>query len=130
MPPIAHMPDAETLDRLRRAPDAPIVLLNLLQYRADGGREAFARYGAITGPLIGRVGGVPIFIGKAGAVLTGTDVAWDDVIIVRFPSPAKFLEMIESDTYQNEAAPIRAEALEATLWMAMDPAPAFAGGEG
>ena len=123
-----HMPDAETLERLRvESPSGPVVLLNLLKYREPGGREAFRRYGQITAPLITEAGGQMIFAGTAGPVLTGSDVAWDDVVVVRFPSIERFLAMIESDTYSGEAAPIRAEALEATLWMAMNPYPPFVG---
>jgi len=122
---IAHMPDAATLAKLRAAPSEPILLLNLLQYREPGGRDAFARYGAITGPLIIDAGGRVVMGGKAGVALTGTDTLWDDVLIVRFPSPQRFLDMITSDTYQNQAAPIRAEALEATVWMAVHPFPGF-----
>ncbi len=122
-----HMPDAETLERLRNdSPEGPIVLLNFLKYRQPDGREAMTRYGAITGALIQEAGGELIFGGTAGPVLTGSDVAWDDVLIVRFPSAAKFLAMIEGDIYQQQAAPIRAEALEATIWMASHP---FAGFE-
>jgi uncharacterized protein (DUF1330 family) len=126
------MPDPATLARLRaEAPEGPVVLLNLLAYRkgADGepaGREAFGRYGAITGPLIAAAGGRVIFAGAAGPVLTGSDTDWDDVLIVRFPDMERFVDMIESDTYVQQAAPIRAEALEATLWMSMNPFPGFA----
>lgn len=123
-----HMPDEEVLERLRReAPEGPVVVLNLLKYREPGGRAAFARYGAITGPLIAGVGGEVVFGGAAGAVLVGSEVEWDDVLIVRFPSVECFLGMIESETYLEHAAPIRAEALEATIWMPMHP---FAGFEG
>lgn len=127
---VSHMPDAATLGRLREAPDGPLVLLNLLKYREPGGRNAFARYGQVTGPLIAEAGGQVIFGGRAGVALTGTDVSWDDVLIVRFPSPKRFLAMIESETYTGTAAPIRAEALEATLWLAMHPFPGFEGGDG
>jgi len=123
-----HMPTKETLDRIRNgSPEGPIVLLNLLKYRAPGGREAMTRYGAITAGLIGEAGGELIFGGKAGPVLTGSDTDWDDVLIVRFPSAAHFLAMIEGDTYTKQAAPIRAEALEATVWMAMHPFEGFEG---
>ncbi len=122
------MPDAAILEQLRNeSPEGPIVLLNLLKYREPGGRDAFQRYGAITAGLIGEAGGQLIFAGTAGPVLTGSDVAWDDVLIVRFPSAEKFLAMIEGETYTGEAAPIRAEALDATLWMAMNPFPGFEG---
>ena len=124
--PLRHMPDAATLERLRtQSPDGPVVMLNLLKYAEPGGREAFGRYGQITGKLIAESEGQLILGGRAGVVLTGSDVDWDDVLIVRFPSAQHFLRMIESRTYQEEAAPIRAEALEATVWMAMHPFDAF-----
>jgi uncharacterized protein (DUF1330 family) len=120
------MPDTSTLERLRtQSPNGPVVMLNLLKYAEPGGREAFGRYGQITGKLIAESEGQMILGGRAGPVLTGSDVEWDDVLIVRFPSAAHFLRMIESRTYQEEAAPIRAEALEATIWMAMHPFDAF-----
>jgi uncharacterized protein (DUF1330 family) len=121
-----HMPNAETLEQLRGSPEGPIVMLNLIKYAGAEGREAFKRYGAITAGLIDVSQGKLIFAGKAGPVLTGSDTDWDDVIIVRFPSAAHFLRMVESDTYTQEAAPIRAEALEATIWMAAHPFPGFA----
>jgi uncharacterized protein (DUF1330 family) len=104
----AHMPDASTLATLRSAPAGPIVFLNLLRYRQPDGRAAFARYGAITGPLIAEAEGRVIFGGAAGAVLSGSDIDWDDVLIVRFPSAEKFLGMITSETYTEKAAAIRA----------------------
>ena len=123
----AHMPDEETLERIRNSGDGPIVLLNLLKYREPGGRDAFGRYGRITGPLIAEARGKLIFAGKAGAVLTGLDSEYDDVLIVRFPNAERFLSMIEGQTYTQQAAPIREEALEATVWMAMHPFPGFEG---
>jgi uncharacterized protein (DUF1330 family) len=126
--PDPHMPDAATLERLRtETPDGPIVMLNLLKYREPDGREAFARYGAVTTGLIQKHEGELIFGGKAGPALCGTDVDWDDVLIVRFPSVEHFLAMIEGDTYRNEAVPHRAEALEATIWLAMVPMAGFEG---
>jgi uncharacterized protein (DUF1330 family) len=120
------MPDAATLERLRNdSPAGPIVMLNLLKYREPGGRKAFGAYGAITTALIQRQQGKVIFAGKAGAALCGTDVDWDDVLIVRFPSTEHFLGLIEDDKYQNEAAPHRADAFEAAIWLAMYPMPGF-----
>jgi hypothetical protein len=46
----SHMPDPLTLERIRNDSGAgPIFLLNLLKYREPAGREAFAKYAAITG---------------------------------------------------------------------------------
>jgi uncharacterized protein (DUF1330 family) len=121
-----HMPDGNTLERLRaQAPEGPLVVLNLLKYREPEGREAFQRYGAITAGLIAAAGGELSFAGRAGPVLTGSDVDWDDVLIVRFPSAGAFLAMIEGETYTQQAAPLRAEALAHTVWLPMYPHPGF-----
>lgn len=121
-----HMPNLAARDQLRETA-GPVVMLNLLKYRQPGGRDAFNRYGAVTGPLIVKAEGEVLFAGRALVGLAGADVDWDDVLIVRFPSAAHFLEMIESDTYTGTAAPIRHEALEATVWVAMQ---AFADANG
>ena len=55
------------------------------------------------------------------AVLTGHEADCDDVLIVRFPDAKRFLATIDSETDTRRAAPIRAEALEATVRMAMHP---------
>ena len=120
-----HMPSAETLEALRGSPAGPIVMLNLIKYREPGGREAYQRYGAIAATTVGESQGQIVFAGEAGPVLTGSDVEWDEMILVRFPSAAHFLGMVEGDVYSRQAAPIRAEALEATLWMAAYPHPGF-----
>ena len=119
------MPDEATLDALRRAPEGPVVMLNLLKFREPEGREAYKRYGAIAATPVRESQGRIIFAGAAGPVLTGSEVAWDEMIVVRFPSAAHFLRMVQSETYAKEAAPVRAEALEATLWVAAYPYPDF-----
>lgn len=114
-------PDATTLERLRsEARPGPITLLNLLQFRQPGGREAFLRYGAVSGPLVVAAGGEPVLAGEAGTVLAGQG-GWDTVIAIRFPDVESFVRMIQSERYQRDAVPLRAEALERTLWMAVQP---------
>lgn len=115
-------PDAATLVRLRaEARPGPVTLLNLLAFKRPGGREAFARYGAISGPLIAEAGGEPVLVGEAGTVLAG-EGGFDLVIAFRFPDVDRFVDMLESERYQRDAAPLRSLALERTLWMAVQPA--------
>jgi hypothetical protein len=42
-----------------RQADAPVVMINLLQFKADGGRESYLRYMREVAPHLQRVGGVP-----------------------------------------------------------------------
>lgn len=116
-------PDDATLDRLlAEARPGPITLLNLLELRKPGGREAFARYGAVSGPLVAAAGGEPVVAGEAGTVLAGRDLGgWDLVIAMRFPDVQRFVALIRSEAYQRDAVPLRAEAFARTLWMAVQP---------
>jgi uncharacterized protein (DUF1330 family) len=101
-------------DFARRTPDdAHIVMVNLLRFRerADygegsredvSGREAYARYSKAVIPLVWEVGGQPLWMGKARAsVIAPEDEAWDEVLLVHYPSRRAFLRMVTSDAYQK-----------------------------
>lgn len=91
---IAGFASAQPLDRLTPTPDdlerlrvsvdpGPVVLVNLLKFKEDGGREAYQRYGAIAGALFQRAGGEIVYAGSAGPLVAeGQD--WDEVILARF----------------------------------------------
>ena len=94
-------------------PGAPVVMINLLRYRERAeyepgadvapctGREAYARYGEGVTPLIGKAGGRPIWMGSVTSTVIAPDgEAWDDAVLVEYPSRDAFLEMIGSDAYQ------------------------------
>jgi uncharacterized protein (DUF1330 family) len=114
-------PTPDDLERLRVSVDpGPVVLVNLLKFRADGGREAYQRYGAIAGPLFRRAGAEIIYAGTAGPLVAeGQD--WDEVILARFDSIDRFIEMAGDPRYQTEARHEREAALERTLWMVSQP---------
>lgn len=113
----------------------PIVMINLLRFREEAaypdgfdaepcsGREAYARYGAVTGQLIGKHGGRPIFAGQVALATIAPDGEdWDDAILVEYPSVAAFREMIESPEYlavspHRTAALVDARLLATTALM-------------
>lgn len=100
-------------------PDQPVVMLNMLRYReraeagfgVDGmsGQEAYGVYGRRFAKLNPRFGGEPIWMGKVLHSIIGAE-EWDIVILVRYPTRQKFLDMLNDPDYQ-EIAPIRAAAL-------------------
>lgn len=101
----------------------PVVMLNLLKFRQPGGREAMARYGAVSGPLVMRSRGEVVYAGEAGPLVAGREGEdWDTVILVRFPDIEAFIALVADPVYQTEARPLREEALERTLWMVSRPA--------
>jgi uncharacterized protein (DUF1330 family) len=100
-------------------PEAPIVMLNMLKFRAkaldgfgvDGmtGGEAFRRYGELNAKNGVTYGAEPIWAGRADHTIIG-DEDWDLVILVRYPSRQHFVDKVADPTYR-EIARIRAAAL-------------------
>jgi len=88
---------------------SPVTMLNLLEFKAEGGRERYAEYGAAVAPLLERAGGRVVFAGEGNPALLG-DGAWDMVLLVEYPSRGAFLEMIGSDDYLA-IANLRTDAL-------------------
>jgi uncharacterized protein (DUF1330 family) len=84
-----------------RPADAPVVMINLLQFKADGGRESYLRYTQEVVPHLQRVGGTVRYVGAAPSVVIGDGEKpwWDALIVVEYPSPAAFLDMVADEEY-------------------------------
>jgi uncharacterized protein (DUF1330 family) len=105
-----------------RADDGtPVVMLNLLAFRLDGGRERYEEYGTAVAPLLEKVGGRIAFAGVPAAALLGED-SWDLVALVEYPTRQAFLDMVGSEEYQA-IAHLRSEALTRGELHPMDAAP-------
>jgi uncharacterized protein (DUF1330 family) len=102
-----------------RASEGPVVMLNLLRFRPDGGRERYEEYGEAVAPLLEGVGGDVVFAGAPAAAMIGDD-SWDLVVLARYPTRQAFLDMISSPGYQ-EIAHLRTESLVASELHPMDP---------
>jgi uncharacterized protein (DUF1330 family) len=104
-------PDA--LERFLATDDGlPVVLVNLVRLRA-GGQDAYRRYAAVVGPLLGRVGAEVLYAGEARGVLIG-DEDWDYAAVTRYPRRAALAELVRDPEFEA-AAPLRHEALEAGI---------------
>jgi uncharacterized protein (DUF1330 family) len=88
----------------------PVVMLNLLRFKPDGGQQRYMEYGAAVAPSLEKVGGRIVWAGEPAAPLLG-EQGWDMVALVEYPSRQAFLEMIGSPEYQ-EIGHLRTEALE------------------
>ncbi|MCV6979019.1 DUF1330 domain-containing protein [Mycolicibacterium pulveris] len=75
-------------------------MINLLRF-ADGGRDAYLRYVRGAGPHLQRVGGAVRYAGTAPAQVIGdgTEPWWDAILVVEYPSPAAFLDMVTNEEY-------------------------------
>lgn len=132
--PAGHIdPTRESLAALAGLPDDdPVVMLNLLRFRdaasyPDGsphppctGREAYRRYGTVAIRHVRAVGGDQIFGGSARCSIIGPADEWDEVLLVRYPSPAAFLTMVADPDYRA-AAVHRSAALADSRLIALRP---------
>ena len=99
---------------VEKGPEGPIVMVNLLKYRAHAayendraeakenlsGREAYQRYGMTAFKHVSQRGGGIAWMGPQALVfIGGPEQEWDDVVCVRYPSRHKFLEMISDPDY-------------------------------
>jgi len=96
--------------------DTPINMLNLVrfhdaaQYLADHalagagltGAQAYANYGAASGPVLARVGGNIVWRGGFDMSLIGpTEEHWDAMFIAHYPTAGAFLAMVTDPEYQR-----------------------------
>ena len=93
----------------RAGDGTPVVMLNLLAFEPDGGKERYMEYGAAVAPLLEKAGGRVVWAGASAPALLGED-SWDLVALVEYPSRRAFLEMVGSTEYQA-IAHLRTEAL-------------------
>jgi uncharacterized protein (DUF1330 family) len=118
--------EAEQLNRtgfqrlVERMGEGPVLMLNLLAFKPDGGAERYAEYGQAVAPLLERVGGRMVSAGAVDAALIGSS-EWDVVAVVEYPTRQAFLDMIGSPEYQA-IAHMRTEALERSELHPVDPA--------
>lgn len=105
----------------------PIAMLNLLKFRdraeyTDGrdagaltGRDAYGLYAAVAMQQVAEVGGRFFWGAPDTATFIGNESdSWDMVAIVRYPSRAAFLEMIDKPAYRA-AIPHRDAGLLRTI---------------
>ena len=87
--------------------DEPVVMVNILKFRAtvegskEAGELAYARYSKNVYPLLKGVGGRVLWAGKVNMTVIGdADDQPDMVLLVEYPSSAKFVEMSTSEAYR------------------------------
>jgi uncharacterized protein (DUF1330 family) len=93
----------------RTSDGTPVVMLNLLAFQPEGGREHYEEYGAAVAPLLEKAGGRIVWFGAPAAPLLG-DGSWDLVVLVEYPTRQAFLDMVGSEEYRA-IEHLRSEAL-------------------
>lgn len=121
-------PERAQFDAFKALPrDTTIHMLNLVRFRDTAayptdhplagmglsGADAYAHYGADSGPVFQRVGGSIVWRGAMEAMLIGpANEHWDAVFIAEYPGSGAFLEMVTDPVYRQ--AVIHRQAAVAT----------------
>lgn len=85
---------------LAEDPGGPVVMLNLLRFHPNGGRERYLEYVAGFAPMNARYGIEFVYAGDGGQALVGeTGQVWDTVTLVRYPSRQVFGKMVRDPDY-------------------------------
>jgi len=78
--------------------DGPIVMINLLKFKPDGGRESYQKYGELAAPHIVKAGAKIVYHGSGKATIIGDD-GWDSVLLVEYASKQDFFDMVTDPEY-------------------------------
>lgn len=96
----ALLPTPEQMQAFLALPDEePIVMVNLLKFKPDGGAAEYAKYAAGIEPILKKIGARILFSGKAQFCLIG-QADWDAVALVQYPRKKSLFEMAMSAEYQ------------------------------
>jgi uncharacterized protein (DUF1330 family) len=97
-------------------------MVNLPAFNDHGGRRSYERCAREVQPHLRRVGAKVVDSGDFSQVVIGADSPtwWDAIVVVEYPSRAKFLEMVSDPRYQ-EISVHRSAALETSALIATYP---------
>ena len=103
---------------LAEDPGGPVVMLNLLRFRPDGGREQYLQYVEHFRRTAGQFGAEVLYCGEGSTALVAEPgQAWDAVLVVRYPSRQSFSDMIRDPEY-SAGTHLRTESLEEAVLQA------------
>ena len=106
-----------------RPADAPVVMVNLLKFKTAGGLESYLQYGREVAPHLQRVGAILRYAGAAPTVVIGDGERpwWDAILIVEYPTPQAFIDMVTTQEYaqvhEHRAAGLeRGDLMATSAW--------------
>lgn len=84
-------------------PDAPVVMINLLTFKPGDGLDHYRRYTREVQPHLERVGGTVRYAGTnpQNIIGDGPRPRWDAILVVEYPSPQAFTDMVTDPGYQQ-----------------------------
>ncbi|RAU98806.1 DUF1330 domain-containing protein [Mycobacterium colombiense] len=117
-------PTSEQFAALAARPsDAPVVMVNLLKFKPEGGLQSYLQYGQKVVPHLERVGATLRYAGAAPSVVIGDGEHpwWDAILIVEYPTPRAFIDMVTTQEYakvhEHRAAGLeRGDLIATSTW--------------
>lgn len=93
--------------------DAPVVMINLLKFHDGDGLQHYLTYTREVKPHLDRVGGSVRYAGTNphSVIGDGERPWWDAILVVQYPTPQAFVDMVLDEGYQK-VHEHRAAALE------------------
>ncbi len=93
--------------------DSPVVMINLLKFHAGDGVQHYQQYAREVQPHLDRVGAAVRYAGTTPHNIIGDGERpwWDAILVVEYPSPQAFADMVLDPGYQRVHGH-RAAALE------------------
>ncbi|MGV0834329.1 DUF1330 domain-containing protein [Mycolicibacterium thermoresistibile] len=88
-------------------PDQPVVMINLLKFNGGAGPDRYRQYAREAAPHLARVGARVRYGGTAPVTIIGDGDRptgqpwWDAILVVEYPTPAAFLDMVSDPEYQR-----------------------------
>ncbi len=96
----AQLPTAEQSQALLDLPgNGPVVMLNLLKFKPDGGQAEYNKYGMGVQPLLAKAGAKMLFFGRAALCVIG-NADWDMIALVEYPNKEALGKMMASPEYE------------------------------
>ncbi len=106
---------------LAEDPGGPVVMLNLLRFAENGGRERYDDYVEHFRRTATPFGAEVLYVGDGSTALVAEDgQAWDCVLLVRYPSRQAFSDMVRDPDY-SAGSHLRTEALSEAVLQATIP---------
>lgn len=103
---------------LAEDPGGPVVMLNLLRFKVDGGRERYLEYVEHFRTTAAPHGAEVLYVGDGSTPLVAEEgQAWDAVLLVRYPSRQAFSDMVRDPAY-SAGTHLRTEALQEAVLQA------------
>lgn len=109
----------EAFKELKHSPnEGKVVMLNLLKFKPDGGKELYIRYMQESNKHVEGVGGKMIFLSQPKELLYGEET-WDLMMLVEYPSRQQFLKMSNDPEYMK-VHELREQAVDKAVLYAND----------